>query len=228
MGRLLTMALKLNGISATLATAALLSIMNCGLEQNSTTNSTTTQTSTDWTGPKPKPQPQPVTTPEQDNPAKKSDDPPKQEDTQAKGKKREVPERLYQLNDLDVVTIKIGDHSFKTWVMNTASKQQEGMMFLEDKDVEPNEAMIFVYPEPRNMYFWMKNTHIPLDIAFVRQDKVIANVATMKAYDETSIPSKGMTLYAIEFKAGTLKKLEIKAGMKVTIPDSVKALDAGE
>jgi uncharacterized protein len=139
--------------------------------------------------------------------------------------KRPISERFYQLNDLEVVKLTVAGKDFYAWVMDTESKGAEGMMFIEDGDVKDDEAMIFVYAEEQQMGFWMKNTHIPLDIAFLNKDKTILNVATMKAFDETSTRSTGAAMYAVEFKAGVLKKHGIKAGMKISFSSNVKRKD---
>ena len=138
---------------------------------------------------------------------------------------RENPNRLYQLGELQVVEVKIGQNKFNTFVMDTMSKQQEGMMHLDDQDTKESDAMIFVYPSSRIMSFWMRNTRVPLDIAFVNEKKVIVNVETMKPFDENSTFSKSSAIYAIEFKAGVCKKLGIKSGMKVEIKPEVKYKD---
>lgn len=79
--------------------------------------------------------------------------------------------------------------------------------------------MIFVYNEPFEMSFWMRNTLVDLDIAYVASNKNIIRTVTMKRLDETGIPSKGDAQYAIEFKANLLRKLGIKPGMKVEMPE---------
>lgn len=133
------------------------------------------------------------------------------------------PNRIYQLTDLEKVKIKINEHEFMAWVMDTNSKRQEGMMFLKNEDFKDNEAMIFVFKEPQPLSFWMRNTLVDLDIAYVSDRKRIINTTTMKALDETGRPSNAPAKYAIEFRAGLLRKLGIRAGMTVQIPDSVKA-----
>ncbi len=145
---------------------------------------------------------------------------------QSQDKHRHVPQRMYQLDDLERVKLKIGEHEFNAWVMDTYLKRMEGMMFLENSDFKDNDAMIFVFKEAEPQRFWMKNTLVPLDIAYCSADKKILNTYTMKALDiDTDYSSAGPSKYVIEFRAGIFKKLEIKAGMKVEIPDKVKAKD---
>lgn len=140
------------------------------------------------------------------------------QDGDKKQRRPENPNRIYQLDELEVVKIKIGKHVFKAWVMDTMSKQQEGLMHVTDAEIAADEAMIFVYNEPRELGFWMRNTRIPLDIAYVDAKNVILNIAQMKPFDETLVRSRGEAKYAIEFKKGTLSKIGVKAGMKFEIP----------
>ncbi len=136
------------------------------------------------------------------------------------------PFRQFQLDDLTKVTLKIEKNSFETWIMDTQSKRCEGMMYLGDREVKANQAMLFVFSEPQPLRFWMKNTYIPLDIAYIGKSKKILNVLTMRAFDvDTDYASKGDAMYALEAKAGVFKKLGIKAGMKVVFPDTVKSKD---
>lgn len=133
------------------------------------------------------------------------------------------PDRIYQLKDLKTATITAGPRKIKVWIMDTPTKRSEGMMFLKDKDVRMDQGMLFVFASPQPMGFWMRNTLIPLDIAYVDKAGKILNIAQMKALDESNVPSKGSALYALEMKKGAFKKLGIKAGMKLGIPKAIKA-----
>lgn len=135
------------------------------------------------------------------------------------------PHRMHQLNELARVEIQIGENKLKTWVMDENSKRMEGMMFLTNKEVQPDDAMIFVFQDEEPLSFWMRNTLIPLDIGYVNAKKQIVTTASMRPLDETGVPSRYAAKYAIEMKAGAFKRLGIKAGMTVKIPDSVKAKD---
>ncbi len=130
--------------------------------------------------------------------------------------------RLHQLNDLEIVKVKIADKTFKVWVMDTEAKVMEGMMFLRAEDVNDDEGMIFVFKNEDFRSFWMQNTLIPLDIVFVAADGKIVNYQNGKPLDETSLPSTGKAKYVIEFKAGTMKKNNFRAGQKFESPKDLK------
>lgn len=122
--------------------------------------------------------------------------------------------RLYQLDELQVVKLVVNKKSYYCYVMDTESKMMEGCMHLEKNELAEDEAMIFAYPKAGALSFWMKNTRIDLDIMFLSDKKVGLNGTTMKAYDETGVPSKGNAMYAVEFRAGVMKKDGLTAGMK--------------
>lgn len=155
--------------------------------------------------PKPEPQPQPAVS---NQTSKGSND-----------------ARLHQLADLKTVKVTFGRHTFKAWVMDNDSKRAEGMMFLTKSEVPANHGMLFVFPDEAERSFWMRNTLIDLDIAYMRKDGTVVSVSTMKALDETGIPSKRPAMYALEVLGGTFKRLGIQAGAKATIDPPVKAQD---
>lgn len=135
--------------------------------------------------------------------------------------------RQFQLKDLQRVKIKINDkHELNAWVMDTHAKRQEGMMFLKEKDFTEKDAMVFVFKEEQYLRFWMRNTYVPLDIAYVTKSGKANSIYTMKAFDETTdFSSAEESMYAVEVKAGLWQKLKVIPGSKIEIPDTVKSKD---
>lgn len=131
--------------------------------------------------------------------------------------------RQFHLDKLERVTLKAAGHDIPTWVMDTDPKKQEGMMWLVDKDVKDDEGMIFVFAKAAHQGFWMENTILPLDIIFISKDKKVLNIQHGKPYDQTNLPSAGDAMYVLEMKDGASKRLGIKPGTVITIPDTVKS-----
>jgi len=78
-----------------------------------------------------------------------------------------------------------------------------------------DRGMIFPYEPPQEVAFWMKNTFIPLDLVFIREDGRIGRIATAKPLDETPVPSGDLTAAVLEIRGGRAAELGIKAGDKV-------------
>jgi uncharacterized membrane protein (UPF0127 family) len=135
------------------------------------------------------------------------------------------PNRVYQLADLDVKDVKTPRGTVKAWIMDTEGKRTEGMMFLQPKEVKENEGMLFAFPADKEIAnsFWMKDTPIALDIAFVAADGKVINVGKGKPYSEDQVRPLGSYRYVLELKQGQAEKLGVKAGTKITIPTGIEA-----
>ncbi len=115
--------------------------------------------------------------------------------------------------NLPVVELKIGAHKLKAEVAADANSRTVGLM--NRFSLAPDSGMLFVFPQSEQLGFWMKNTFIPLSIAYLDAKGVILNIADMKPQDESTHPSKGPAMYAVEMKQGWFKERGIKAGDKV-------------
>ena len=133
------------------------------------------------------------------------------------------PYRRHQLKDLKQVTVKHKKKEFKLWMMDTPSKIQEGMMFLQEPDITDKEGMIFIFDQPRKLSFWMKNTFIKLDVLYLDKNKKVLNIVKGTPLDtRTQLWSKGKAKYAIEMKHGAFRKLGICTGDKLNLPKDIK------
>jgi len=106
---------------------------------------------------------------------------------------------------------------FEVELALTQEQQGRGLMFRES--LPANGGMLFIFPQAREASFWMKNTPLSLDIIFIREDGVIANIAERtEPFSERSIPSAGVVRGVLEVNAGTTAQLAIKAGDRVVFP----------
>lgn len=141
------------------------------------------------------------------------------------------PNRVFQLKDLDKVDLDLKGHKVHLWVMDTDSKQAEGMMFLKDGDVKADEGMLFAFYEVQTKIrsggqksgFWMHHTLIPLDIIYFSPKGQVVNIVHGKVEDDTTLPANADYQNVIELKDGTAARLGLKVGDTVSIPKLGKA-----
>ncbi len=116
-----------------------------------------------------------------------------------------------RLNSIDLTA---GIHVIKTELAITPDQQQIGMMFR--RQMGTNEAMLFVNDEPGLRCFWMRNTLLPLSIAFIADDGSIVNIADMQPQSDRSHCSAKPVRYALEMNLGWFAKRGIKAGTRLS------------
>jgi len=126
--------------------------------------------------------------------------------------------KVHPESGLPVIPLKVKSagkaHRFAVEVARTPQQQAKGLMFRTK--LGPDEGMIFVNDPPRAAAFWMRNTVIPLDIIFIGTDHRILNIAAQAVpYDETPLPSAGLTSGVLELAGGRARELGIKPGDKV-------------
>lgn len=125
-----------------------------------------------------------------------------------------------------VCVMTVEGHKLNLRVAYSAKVQEQGLMWVSSLD--EGEGMIFVYDSPRYMSFWMKNTIIPLSIAFVEADGRISVIHDMypqpgKPDSELpSYPSSTLVKYAIEVPLGWFKSRDIKTGSYFKIPRQLR------
>jgi uncharacterized protein len=116
--------------------------------------------------------------------------------------------------DLAQRTLTIGDHKLIVEVASTPGTRETGLM--NRFSLQTDHGMLFVFEAPQPLAFWMKNTYIPLSIAFVDRNGRILNIEDMRPQDEATHWSKGQALYAIEMRQGWFAAKGIAAGDVVT------------
>lgn len=79
----------------------------------------------------------------------------------------------------------------------------------------PDRGMIFPYDPPQQVAFWMRNTLIPLDLVFIRQDGTIARIETGVPHDENLLVSGEPVVAVLEIAGGRAAQLGIMPGDRV-------------
>ena len=114
---------------------------------------------------------------------------------------------------LATVELSAGMHNIVAEVARTPQQQQTGMMMRTK--MEQHEGMLFVFDDVAPRCFWMRNTLLPLSIAFIADDGTIVNIAEMQPQSDDSHCSSKPVRYALEMNKGWFAKRGIKPGSKL-------------
>ena len=114
---------------------------------------------------------------------------------------------------LQTIDITAGMHVIKAELAIAPNEQATGMMFR--REMPGNEGMLFVNQDLGLRCFWMRNTLIPLSIAFIADDGSIVNLADMQPQSDQSHCSAKPVRYALEMRQGWFAKRGLKAGFKL-------------
>ena len=115
---------------------------------------------------------------------------------------------------LRTIPLQVGGHTLIAEVAATPEQHMRGMMFR--KSMGKNDAMLFVFDELAYRSMWMKNTLLPLSVAFLDKDGRVLNIRDMQPQTVDYHASEGPALYAIETNLGWFAERKIKAGDRVT------------
>ena len=97
----------------------------------------------------------------------------------------------------------------------TQEERSKGLMYR--RNLPDGEGMLFVFERDEVLSFWMKNTYIPLSIAFIANDGRIIDIKDMYPHDETSVHSSRSVRYALEVPQGWFSRTGIITGDVVKI-----------
>ena len=124
-----------------------------------------------------------------------------------------TPVGAQQPQQLPTVTLNAGMHNVQAQVAASPDQRQIGLMYR--REMPTNEGMLFVFEDASRQCFWMRNTLLPLSIAFVADVGTIVNLADMKPMTEDSHCSSKPVRYALEMNAGWFAKRGIGPGSKL-------------
>jgi len=119
----------------------------------------------------------------------------------------------------ELVSVTVGKDVYQIEVARTREEQSLGLMYRES--LESDKGMIFIYKEDRKLSFWMKNTYIPLSIAFIAKDGTIKEIHQLKPESLTPIISTHSVRYALELPSGSFQRSDAKIGDKISLPSLI-------
>jgi uncharacterized membrane protein (UPF0127 family) len=116
----------------------------------------------------------------------------------------------------DWFAIAVGGRTVQMQLAVFPAEMERGLM--GRRDLAPDQGMIFVYAEPVQMSFWMRNTPLPLDIGFFSSEGELKEVYTMLPYDETAIRSRDLRMqFALEMNQGWFHRNGIRPGATIDL-----------
>ena len=111
------------------------------------------------------------------------------------------------------IALNAGMHVVQAEVANSFSTRAFGLMYR--KTMAPNHGMLFVFPAPEVHCMWMRNTYLPLSVAFIDEGGVILNIADMQPQNDSSHCATGSARYALEMNQGWFAGKGIKPGTRL-------------
>jgi uncharacterized protein len=116
--------------------------------------------------------------------------------------------------------IRLGNQILTVEIAKTHEARANGLM--GRTELAEGHGMLFIYSEPQRLVFWMKNTLIPLSIAFFDEDKELINILDMEPPAGPKLVryrSTAPALYALEVPQGWFERHDIERGAKFSFLD---------
>jgi hypothetical protein len=129
----------------------------------------------------------------------------------------------------DWFPIKVGGQMVQLQLAVFPAEMERGLM--QRRDIGKDQGMLFIYRDPTQMSFWMRNTPSALDIGFFTAAGELKEIYTMLPYDETPIRSRsGALKFALEMNQGWYRENGVKPGAGLdlaAVREALKARDIG-
>jgi uncharacterized membrane protein (UPF0127 family) len=126
---------------------------------------------------------------------------------------QQMPAGAKQPGDFPRTKLTAGMFVIDAAVAANEADRDQGLMYRTS--LAPNEGMLFVFDENAVHCFWMKNTLIPLSIAFMRADGTVTDIDEMQAETTANHCPKNNGVYVLEMSKGWFASKGIEPGMKI-------------
>ena len=122
-------------------------------------------------------------------------------------------------SELPTAEIRLGGRDMTVEVAATPETRRQGLMNRER--LPEDRGMLFVFEDSRYRSFWMKDTSIPLSIAYIREDGTIMEIHELEPFSREPVESRAKARYALEVNQGTFSRLGVEAGDRILLPSSL-------
>ena len=110
----------------------------------------------------------------------------------------------------DLVDLRVGDQVFRVEVADTPEEWRRGLM--NRTEMDEDAGMLFVFERERTLSFWMKDTLIPLSVAYISSGGIILEIHDLTPGDLTPVESRQPALYALEVNQGAFDRFGVRVG----------------
>lgn len=114
---------------------------------------------------------------------------------------------------LPVRELSLANQTLQVEIAHTPATMSQGLMHRDH--LPEDHGMLFLWPRDQVVGMWMKNTRIPLSVAFIDRDYRILNIADMQPHSLRTHPSTGPARYALEVNQGWFARHGIEAGTRI-------------
>ncbi len=117
-----------------------------------------------------------------------------------------------------VITIEQGEARAAVTVELAATPLQRAQGLMYRRALDPDAGMLFIFPADSRSGFWMRNTYIPLDIAYISADLTVTEIRRGTPLDETVLVPASPYRYVLEVNAGWFEANGLGPGARVILP----------
>jgi uncharacterized membrane protein (UPF0127 family) len=117
------------------------------------------------------------------------------------------------LEKMKKATLSVNGRPLAVEIARTNKQRTKGLMFRDELDW--NEGMLFVFRKEKELAFWMKNTRIPLSIAFIDKNGTVIDIFSMTPYSLVPVTSSAKCKYALEVNRGFFKASGLELGDRI-------------
>jgi uncharacterized membrane protein (UPF0127 family) len=118
--------------------------------------------------------------------------------------------------NLPRVQLTAGEHQIQVYVARSDEERAFGLM--HRRDLPPDEGMLFMCDERAVQSFWMKDTPLPLSIAFLEEDGTILKIADLEPHDLEGESSEHPVRFVLEVNQGWFDERGISPGARISGP----------
>ena len=122
---------------------------------------------------------------------------------------------------IDRYPIVVAGEQLLVEVVDTDEARARGLM--GRRELDERHGMLFVFPASEQREFWMKNTFIPLSIAYIDANWVIREIHDMTPHSLEPVASREPARYAIEVNQGAFDRMGVRAGHRIVLSDAIRS-----